>query len=1489
MSRRPTLTVLSVVLIAAVVVGSIIVLPILGDDGPVAAADAGTDEIGDGSSPKGPTQAALETVVAQQDDRQTEWSEFDPVTFESPTAADQSANERGTTQGDPADALEAGVEEGIELVQSQGLNVTQDQRAAALEGARASVSQYQNADSEQVRAATAGAVHGALIQKQSANVTQIQHAVAGATGGGLSQSQSVNATQLQSAAWGGAHGAIAQSQNVSVEQIQVASSGAAAGAANEAGAKDVGSVAKIQEAAQGSAYGALTQYQSISVEQRQRVTIEHVRHAAAGAAAGALEGSTSAGLEQMQRSDVRQEQQIDVEQRQRVTIKQIQKAAAGAAKGALVQEQTVSVEQTQAAARGASRGSLTQIQGVRIEQVQRISITQVQEASVGAATGAISQSQDATVEQIQAAATGSAGGVLVQRQEISITQRQYAAIGAAEGAISSAFQRQSVTVEQIQAAAFGAGDGSVSQAQVVQITQVQHLARGAASGALSQTQAATVTQIQAVARVTAQETAHVVQSQRISITQLQTLTEETASETIAYVVQEDTEDVTEITQQVEVTVVQRLETIDRIEGTASIDVPDQQSDGERITVEDVSLSEGGYVAVYDGVAVDADPADIVGVSRYLEDGSYENVTIELDDSLASSGAIVAVAHHETTGDETFQYVDSDGEEDVPYVTGAGAPVLDGAFLTVADDTRDATATLSVSDQTGNGSALTVDEANASVPYTVAATVDGESIGSESFSAGELVTNLSLGLEPALEENATVDVSIVGEDGATLVNETITYSVVEDGPEGSISVDDQTGDGETLEVDAASASVPYVISAAYGDERVDSDQFEANTTITDEELELDPPLEENATVDVSVRAVADDAVLANESVEYGIVQRGSDRPTANLTVADQTGDGETLTVTQANASVEYALTVTDENGTQRTTSDTFNANATIGPEEFPLDPPLEENSTLEVAVVDVENDTILETDTVEYTVDGALEEFAVEFASCSRAEVTASLEAGDQVAASTGFYTTGGFGNTILDDLITVGEDVPAPFNGTIVFEIGDERSVTTEGDRVTVEVPDYGTFGTYISGISSPQAAPFGGIDFPNPSETCRDEVRPDRPSLSVVETMPVGDGNAIDVTFGYENPNDAPVAANSAFVEGTTADRPPSELESGQQTFTVEWAPESDSERLVWQVDLSNFGYDEPLTAETPPAGEIEPSQPAAFDVSITGTNSPVEQGDPIAVDAELENVGDEAGSQNVSIAVDGTIGNATSVSLEPGETRTVTLRDGTTDLEPGEYPVEVSTANETAETTVTVEPAGEPAAFAIADVSAPETGLPGEQVTVNATIENRGDLEGTQTVTYSIDGQLAAEESVTLAGGQATTLSFSTDLPPGTSTHTIATDDDQTSVTIETTVPVSNEETEPEAPTEPEQPDEPTEPEQPDTPAEPEQPDEPTEPEQPDTPAEPEQPDEPTEPEQPDTPAEPEQPETPADDDGAAGEEETAVDGNATADTENDTAGAG
>ncbi|MGQ3719454.1 DUF7282 domain-containing protein [Natrialba aegyptia] len=1383
MTRARTRTV-TVVAVAGLLITSMAAVALLGTDRPGVGSDEPNTEFGDAPA----SSPSASTPGVASDGGGAESSPTPLATVDS-TATDRDGVTADGTHPQPDQAIltqeletavEEGVDRGVELVQAQGVEVTQDQRVAAMDAANATAAQYQEADAQQVQAATTGAVHGTLIQEQRVNATQIQAAIAGATDGALAQHQTATASQLQSAAWGATHGALAQGQRVTVEQLQVATYGAATGAASSAGEHEVDDQPTVQEAAQGAAYGALAQYQQLTAEQRQAIPVEHAQHAAAGAAAGTLEGSTETALEQ--------DQQIEADQRQRATIKEIQTAAKGAAAGALVQQQTVSVEQTQSAARGAGAGAIKQVQSVRVEQVQRLSTAKIEEAAHGAATGAITQSQEATVEQIQAAADGGAQGVLVQHQEVSITQIQAAATGASKGAVESAIQYQVVEIEQIQAVARGAGEGAVIQTQVVTVTQVQRLAAGSAQGALTQYQEATVTQLQVAATSASQETARAIQSQRISLTQLQTLTAETAAETTSYAVQQGIDDETRLVQYVEIEVTQRIEEIDELEGNASISFSNQNTTGETVEIDAVSLSEGGFVAIYNDTTAALDPDDVIGVSSYLEPGDHENVAIELEEPLEADQALTAAVHHDTTGDETFRYVERAGGDDDPYVTEGGAPVLDTAFVTV-------------------------DESDAP-----------------------------------------------------------------DGREASLSVSDQTGDGETLLVDEANASVDYLVSATYDGERVDSDTIDAGDAVSAFELELEPPITEDSPIAVSVRAADDDEALANETIEFTIDEPID--PEAVLSVGDQTGDGESLTIETANASVDYALTVADENGTQLAETEPFDAGEAIENETIDLETPLESSSLLEVSLVAVEENRTLETELLEYTVD---ESFQVEFTNCTRAEVTGTFEEGERIAASTGFYAAGGFGNTIIEDFVRIGEDTEAPFTGTIVFEVGAEDEF--DGETVTVGVPEYGTFGTYISGISSPEAIPFAGIDHPNPqAQACNEEVRPAEPAIAVEETTVVDadpDAPVIDVTFGSENPNDVALPGISEFIDGTTDEEPIDALEPGEDEFTVEWTPADEDERLVWQFDLAHFGYEEPLIAETPTAGEIlgetdpaafaveitetnspveqgdplevealvenvggetgeqdvefaldgtvvnataleldanssetvslsaetseiepgeytatvatenetaettvtieEPPDPAAFAVEIDGTNSPVEQGDPLEVDALIENVGDEAGEQDVELALDGTVVDSTSVALDPAATETVSLSAETSELEPGEYAATVATENETAETTVTVAEPADPAEFSIVDLSAPSSFVAGQDVTVAATITNTGDRPGSQPVTYSVDGTTIAEDETELDPGETTVLTFSSTIPEGESTHTVATADEQASVTIE------------------------------------------------------------------------------------------------------------
>jgi PGF-CTERM protein len=113
---------------------------------------------------------------------------------------------------------------------------------------------------------------------------------------------------------------------------------------------------------------------------------------------------------------------------------------------------------------------------------------------------------------------------------------------------------------------------------------------------------------------------------------------------------------------------------------ASVTMSAQESTGETVVVDSVTLSEGGFVTVHDATVSDGAVFDSVrGTSAYLGPGTHENVEITLDDPLTENTTVVPMAHEDTDGDEAYTFVQSEGAADTPYV--AGSAVVDTAQVT----------------------------------------------------------------------------------------------------------------------------------------------------------------------------------------------------------------------------------------------------------------------------------------------------------------------------------------------------------------------------------------------------------------------------------------------------------------------------------------------------------------------------------------------------------------------------------------------------------------------------------------------------------------------------------------------------------------------------------------------------------------------------------------------------------------------------------------
>jgi len=132
------------------------------------------------------------------------------------------------------------------------------------------------------------------------------------------------------------------------------------------------------------------------------------------------------------------------------------------------------------------------------------------------------------------------------------------------------------------------------------------------------------------------------------------------------------------------------------EGTpfATVDFENQVLDGDTVSVGEAVLSEGGYVALHDARLVQGQTIEsVVGVSDYLEPGRHRTIEVTLDDPDAVAEVafpappvkpLIPMPHVETDGDQTYDFVTSEGEDDGPY-TEAGQAVVDLGFVAPEDD------------------------------------------------------------------------------------------------------------------------------------------------------------------------------------------------------------------------------------------------------------------------------------------------------------------------------------------------------------------------------------------------------------------------------------------------------------------------------------------------------------------------------------------------------------------------------------------------------------------------------------------------------------------------------------------------------------------------------------------------------------------------------------------------------------------------------------
>lgn len=122
-------------------------------------------------------------------------------------------------------------------------------------------------------------------------------------------------------------------------------------------------------------------------------------------------------------------------------------------------------------------------------------------------------------------------------------------------------------------------------------------------------------------------------------------------------------------------------------GETTVEFTDQESDGYSVVVDEVHLSEGGFVSIHDGrfigshgeVGVGA--GSIIGYSEYLEEGTHEDVEVYLfedealnldpyeDWKLFDIQYLIALPHADTNDNQEWDFYPGETDADAAFKDG----------------------------------------------------------------------------------------------------------------------------------------------------------------------------------------------------------------------------------------------------------------------------------------------------------------------------------------------------------------------------------------------------------------------------------------------------------------------------------------------------------------------------------------------------------------------------------------------------------------------------------------------------------------------------------------------------------------------------------------------------------------------------------------------------------------------------------------------------
>ena len=206
-------------------------------------------------------------------------------------------------------------------------------------------------------------------------------------------------------------------------------------------------------------------------------------------------------------------------------------------------------------------------------------------------------------------------------------------------------------------------------------------------------------------------------------------------------------------------------------GAASVTLANQTTNGTTVTVRSVTLPEGGFIAIHNESYLPPSNESVgstIGVSQYLSAGSHQRVEVVLDEPIAENQTLVATAARDGNGNQTFDYVSSQGFLDTAYArNGSGGAVDDQATIRVVNATSLAReAKIAFENQSTAGQEVTV--RSVTLPDGGFVAVHGENYLPPNNETQDSLRGVSGYLTPGTHENVTVPLESNLSENATLL-------------------------------------------------------------------------------------------------------------------------------------------------------------------------------------------------------------------------------------------------------------------------------------------------------------------------------------------------------------------------------------------------------------------------------------------------------------------------------------------------------------------------------------------------------------------------------------------------------------------------------------------------------------------------------------------------------------------------------------------------